>query len=358
MRLVLLLTILFFLPQQDITMNKDTFVKGVYGNPGTLFSKDYSYHELGVNAIFVRSISLNQQLYNTSKKQEIKIYVEFPMLHGKEYLKKYPEAYPINEKGEAAQPADWFMGICPTDPGFRSYRIEQLRSILNTYNVDGIWLDYLHWHAQFETPEPILPETCFCDHCIERYQQYAKVHVPGSNIPEKAEWILTHNDSSWRAWRSSILTGWVSEMKNIVKETRPDALLGIFYCPWYPTDYDGALYRNLGIDLKELAGLADVFSPMLFHKMMDRSTNWVNEYTVWLYNQFNTFSDNKPLIWPIVQAHNHPEVISPEEFREVMINGAKAPSTGIMMFSDVSLLDDINKIQVMKELYLQDFKIK
>jgi len=40
----------------------------------------------------------------------------------KGYLKDHPDAWPIDEKGEQSQPADWFMGICPTHPGFKEFR--------------------------------------------------------------------------------------------------------------------------------------------------------------------------------------------------------------------------------------------
>jgi len=59
----------------------------------------------------------------------------------------------------------------------------------------------------------------------------------------------------------------------------------------------------------------------------------------------------KPQIWPIVQSHNNPGIVNSDEFRSVMIEGSKAPASGIMMFSDQSLVEDPKKIEVMKELY-------
>ncbi len=80
---------------------------------------------------------------------------------------------PNNEKGERARPASWFMGICPTEPGFHAYRLEELQELLRTLDVDGVWMDYVHWHAQFEEPEPILPETCFCENCLSLSHFYS-----------------------------------------------------------------------------------------------------------------------------------------------------------------------------------------
>ncbi len=327
--------------------------KGVYGNPGTLLEAGYSFDSLGMNAVFVRSVSLNREFFDNAKSQGCKVYVEFPTLLGRNYLQDNPEAWPINEKGEEAAIADWFMGICPTDTGFREYREGQLREILNSYDVDGIFLDYVHWHAQFETADPILPETCFCSRCTEIFQENAGLQLTHNETEEKAGWILANAENEWRKWRNSILNGWVSGLSDIVKEHNSDILVGVFYCSWYPEDHNSALYRILGIDVKSLAGLADVLSPMLFHKMKDRPPEWVGEYIEWLDNYTKAGDKGSPLIWPIVQSHNNPEVVTPAEFRQVMLEGTKAPVTGIMMFSDQSLLEDPEKIRVMKELYME-----
>ncbi|MEX1239884.1 MAG: hypothetical protein WEB30_09205 [Cyclobacteriaceae bacterium] len=325
------------------------FTKGVYGDAGAFLKNGMPLRSLGINAIFVHSASLKDELYKAAKAEGVRVYAEFPTLNGKEYLEEHPEAWPINEKGERAPIADWFMGICPTDPGFRKYREQQLHDLLSRYQVDGIWLDYLHWHAQFETPNPILPETCFCERCLLQFQEEMKVDIPSGDIETRSQWILTRSDSSWRLWRSSVLNDWVSDMKTILKTSQPSALLGIYYCPWFPEDYGGANYRTLGLDMKALAEIADVFSPMLYHRMMGRSPAWVGEYVKWLHK--SVIGDGKALIWPIVQAHNKPGVITTEEFREVMWNGSRAPSTGIMMFTLHTLIGDAGKLEVMKDLY-------
>ncbi|TVP99628.1 MAG: hypothetical protein EA359_16820 [Balneolaceae bacterium] len=327
------------------------FVKGVYGNPGTLLDAGYRFDDLGLNAIFVRSISLNQSLYETAQLQNVQVFVEFPTLLGRNYVEEHPEAWPIDETGEKSPPADWFMGVCPTDPGFWEYRRTQLREILELYDVDGIFLDYVHWHAQFETPDPILPETCFCDRCMALFAEDTGLPVQGDDIPGKAAWILENADSEWRNWRSTVLNRWITGLKEIVREMRPEALLGIFYCSWFPDEYDGALYKTLGIDIEAFIEMADVLSPMLFHKMKDRPAAWVGDYTSWLGDQMNLSPENRPLIWPIVQAHDNPGVVTPDEFRQVMTEGSRPPSTGIMMFSDRALLDNPEKIDVMMKFY-------
>jgi len=330
-----------------------SFIKGVYGDPGTLLKAGYTFNELGVNAIFVRSYSLNDELYRAALEQGCKVFVEFPVLLGRQFLENNPQCRPIETTGEPSPPADWFMGICPTCPDFKADRRQHLKSILKQFKVDGVFLDYLHWHAQFETPEPILPETCFCERCIDLFSNKYNIDIPKENISDISNHILSFHEKEWRDWRRSILTDWIIDLKQILKSHQPESLLGLFYCAWYPDEYDSALYRILGIDLNDFVREADVLAPMLFHHMKDRPVNWIGEYTTWLDSVSNSIRlENKPKIWPIVQAHNNPGEISPAEFREAMLQGSSFPSSGIMMFSDGALLQDPGKIEIMRKLYL------
>ncbi|MFO7853494.1 MAG: SMP-30/gluconolactonase/LRE family protein [Bacteroidota bacterium] len=201
-------------PEADTEKN---FIKGVYGDPGTLLDAGYNFDELGMNAIFVRSYSLDDELYNAAREQGCRVFVEFPVLLGRQFLEDNPQCWPVENTGEPSPPADWFMGICPTCPDFKEDRRQYLISILKRFEVDGVFLDYLHWHAQFETPEPILPETCFCDRCTGLFSKEYNIDIPGENIPGISEHILSFYETEWREWRSSILTEWITDLKQILK---------------------------------------------------------------------------------------------------------------------------------------------
>jgi hypothetical protein len=131
---------------------------------------------------------------------------------------------------------------------------------------------------------------------------------------------------------------------------RSSSLTSAFYCAWYPQEHDSALHRILGIDVRALAAHADVLAPMLFHRMMGKDTDWVSEYVAWLGGEISK-KNLGTKIWPIVQADSKGGPVSPDEFRKVMINGSRALASGIIMFADQSLLDDLEKLRVMKALY-------
>jgi hypothetical protein len=286
-----------------------------------------------------------------TKAEGAKVFAEFATLNGKGYVDKHTEAWAINKDGNKVEPATWFMGVCPTEPGFRQHRINELRKLLRKFNLDGVWMDYLHWHAQFEDPEPILPETCFCKHCLTGFQSASGIRVPEGSTAKKAEWILINHDSTWRNWRCSVIAEWVRDFKVIINQERPGALLGVYHCPWDDDDFNGARRRNLGLDYDTLRKIVDVFSPMVYHERMGKSPEWVKDNIEWFCKRLNIKAGMFPKVWPIVQAYNDPNIISAVEFEKVLRYGSGAGATGVMMFTSNSVSENEQKIEALKRVY-------
>jgi len=327
-------------------------IKGIYGNPKALWDKGLTLNELGVNSIFVHSGSINQKMFDKVKSEGVKVFAEFATLNGKNYVDIHPEAWAINEKGDKVEAASWFMGVCPTEPGFRRYRHAQLRELLQNFDLDGVWMDYVHWHAQFEDPEPILPETCFCEHCLESFSNSTGLDIPGKNTAESANWILHNHEKSWRDWRCKVIFDWTVELKQIVKEIRPNALLGLYHCPWNDQDFDGARRKILGLDYDLLKETVDVFSPMVYHARMGRKPEWVQENIEWFSHQLAIDNNSYPKVWPIVQAHDDPDKITAIEFETVLKGGLSGKSSGVMMFTTNDIAKSPEKTEVLKKIYL------
>jgi hypothetical protein len=320
--------------------------RGVYSDPKPLWATGARLDEWGINAVFVHGGSINEALMERANREGAKVYAEFATLNGNGYVEKHPEAWPINEKGEQAPAATWFMGVCPTDPGFRQYRKKQLEDLLEGFDIAGVWLDYFHWHAQFEDPNPILPETCFNASCLREFQKHSRIKLPSLDAAEAAGFILSRHEKEWRRWRVKVLEDWARELRGIVKKRRPCALLGLFHCPWTDGEFSGARERILGLDMQRLDPLFDVLSPMVYHGRMGRSPDWVGQYVQWLSSRVGAKK-----VWPIVQAHGEPDPIPSKEFESVMRNGVAAGADGVMMFTTRAVVEDPAKTDVLRRLY-------
>lgn len=333
--------------------NQHIEIRGIYGSPEPFWKKGLRLDELGVNAVFMHDASITDSIMRRAKAEDQKVFAEFATLNGKGYVDKHPEAWPIDKDGRKAAPATWFMGACPTELGFRQYRLNALKNLLSRFDVDGVWMDYLHWHAQFEDAEPLLPETCFCENCISQFENYKAIKVPGTLTAIRANWILSNHDSAWRNWRCQVIAGWVKDFRAVLKKQKPGALLGVYHCPWSDSDHNGARRKNLGLDYDLLRDIVDVFSPMVYHGRMGREPQWVKENISWFSAKLKARPATFPKVWPIVQCYNDPVVISPGEFESVLRYGATRGSTGVMMFTSHAVAADENKIQTMKKVYLE-----
>ncbi len=326
-------------------------IRGIYGSPNAFWERGYRLDDLGVNAIFMHGPAITEAIMVRARAESLRVFAEFPTLNGKGYVESHPEAWAINEKGDRVEAASWFMGVCPTEPGFRTHRMEELRRLMARFDVDGVWMDYVHWHAQFEEPEPILPETCFCPHCLTTFQAATGIVVPDGPTPEKAQWIFDHHDREWRDWRADVIAGWARDFRRIVKQINPDALVGIYHAPWDDEEYDGARRRILGLDYDLLRETADVFSPMVYHARMGRSPEWVKENIEWFSDRMNINPSEFPKVWTIVQAYDGPRRVTPEEFESVLRNGLAGGATGVQMFTSNAVAEDSLKTAVMAKVY-------
>jgi hypothetical protein len=117
-------------------------------------------------------------------------------------------------------------------------------------------------------------------------------------------------------------------------------------------EFNGARRKILGLDYDVLRNYVDVFSPMVYHGRMGRDPSWVKENIVWFSERIDAARGIRPYIWTIVQAHDDPGIITPDEFRNVLMGGLSGASSGVMMFTSYSIAESEEKIQEMKKVYL------
>jgi len=331
-------------------------IRGIYGGaPTQLLEQNRTLPDLGVNAVFMGSGSLSKERIQQLKDQNAKVFAEFNTMHVARYLKDHPDAAPIGVDGKVCPAPHGWQGICPTHPGYRQYRMDEFRRVLKDYEIDGIWLDYHHSHASWERAVPDMPDTCFCERCLKQFQRDTKISLPDVPVSKLSQRLLGKQKADWVQWRCDVFTDWVREFRTIIDDTRPQALLGTFHCPWTDTDFDGALKNKLAIDLKAQAKYVDVFSIMPYHARFNHPQDpaWISRQTAWLGQYLNV--KGKPgerhKIWPIVQLSDWGEEVSPSQVQAVLDHGTRLPATGVMVFRWGSLHPQTDKVESMIRYY-------
>ena len=227
--------------------------------------------------------------------------------------------------------------------------MDTYRKLLQDFAIDGVWLDYHHSHASWERAEPDMPDTCFCDRCLRRFQDATAIKLPDVPTPERAALLLSTHRKAWVRWRLDVFTDWVREFRAILDATRPSALLGTFHNAWSDEDMDGARLEKLAIDLKAQAAYVDVFSPMVYHARFGHADDlpWISRQVTWLGEHLGIKGapGERHRIWPIVQVADWGESVRADQVADVLEHGARLPATGVMVFAWGGLRKQPEKIE-------------
>ena len=302
-----------------------------------------------MDAVWLGSGSYTAERLSWLRAQKVQAFAEFNTLHVAEYVKAHPDAAPVGADGRVSPPPDGWQGVCPTHEGYRVERMRAFRTLLETFAIDGVWLDYHHAHASWEQAVPNMPDTCFCDRCLRRFQSETGITLPRVPVPEQAALLLSAHRPAWVRWRLGVFTDWVREFRDIRNATRPGALLGTFHNPWSDEDHGGARLDKLAIDLKAQAAYIDVFSPMPYHARFGHASNpaWISRQVAWLGQHLGVkgAAGEKRRIWPIVQISDWGEAVPVGQVDEALRRGAGSPATGVMVFAWSGLRKSPEKIE-------------
>ena len=325
-------------------------LRGIYGGvPQEILDAGTRLRDFGIDAVWLGSGSFTPERLALLRAEGVQVYAEFNTLHAAEYLKEHPDAAPIGTDGQVSPPPQGWQGICPTHDGYRRFRMDAFRKLLQDFAIDGVWLDYHHSHASWERADPDMPDTCFCDRCLQRFQDATGIRLPDVPASKRAALLLSTHRPAWIRWRLNIFTDWVREFRDIIEATRPSALLGTFHNAWSDEDLGGARLEKLAIDLKAQAAYVDVFSPMVYHARFGHSTDpaWIARQVTWLGKHLGIsgVAGERHRIWPIVQISDWGESVPVAQVPTVLELGIGRPATGVMVFAWSGLRKEPAKIE-------------
>ena len=123
----------------------------------------------------------------------------------------HPDLVPIGSDGEPIRYGRLVQGVCLSKDWFVRERIEELRKGMETFRPAGVWLDYLTYAGWFETPEPDLQESCFCDDCIADFCESTGVDA---DTPER---ILSQYQSEWTQRKITRIAEYAETFSEIIK---------------------------------------------------------------------------------------------------------------------------------------------
>ncbi|HEX5105272.1 MAG TPA: hypothetical protein VFV87_15740 [Pirellulaceae bacterium] len=331
-------------------------IRGIYGGyPREVLDRGETPANYGINAIWVGSGSLDATEIDRYRKLGLKVFAEFNSLHAAEYLKEHPDAAPIGTDGKPSPPPQGWQGVSAFHRDYRRDRMAEFRRVLQTFEIDGIWLDYHHAHASWERAEPELPDTDFSPAALNQFSEKSGITLP-TDTAAAAKVLLGKEREAWTNFRCDVFTDWVREYREILDDVRPKALIGTFHCPWSQDEYEGAIRHKLAIDLKAQAKYLDIFSIMPYHARFGHA-----EDPAWISRQVQKLGellkiqgkpDEKNRIWPIAQLSDWGSRVPFEQVAAVLDHGTRSPATGVMVFHWSGVSKEWSKVKAMQRKYL------
>jgi len=298
--------------------------------------------ELGFDAVFGGSADASMR--RALDVAGIKRFEEFQLFAGEKHWQRHPESQPVAKNGKKLKKTLWYAPVCPNQPWLRTERLERILSRVVSYELQGVWLDFVRYPVFWEEVPPFLPETCFCPECLKQFQEKTGLKLEGKNTDDIAQWILDRHAEEWYRWRADQILEFVQTVSTEVKKLAPKTVVGAFVLPWAPEEYDGALYRIAGQDLAGFAERVDVLSPMLYFHELGKSPAWVSDRIAALSREFGS-----PVL-PILQCYDQPTPIPPGQFEEALAQSLNSPSNGVILFRQKHL-EDTGRWEKVREVF-------
>ena len=108
------------------------------------------------------------------KKQGKPVMAYFSTIYDKELYDEHPDWRQVDKHGTplGLTSGSWGKFVCPNSP-YREYLIGMARSLVDTYDIDGVYFDMIFYNMR----------PCYCPYCRKEFKaQY------GADIPEEENW--------------------------------------------------------------------------------------------------------------------------------------------------------------------------
>ena len=172
---------------------------------------------------------------------------------------------------------NWYIGITPSHQVYAQSRLDALEQMAKSYELDGIWLDFirwpLHWERELRNDTPAPLESSFDGYTLKRFADYAGIDYPAGTTRQKADWILRTHKDKWIDFKCWIITDFVARAKSIVDRHLVGKPLGLDLVPAKSPQRE----HLLGQRIDHLSAYADYLSPMLYHHALGFSPDWLSE---------------------------------------------------------------------------------
>jgi len=120
---------------------------------------------------------------------------------------RQPQMHQVGDRRRA-----WYVSINPCLPEVREYLVAVFEDLAARYDIDGLHLDYIRFPNERVVPGEEIPDYPRDERTLALYKQATGL------TPDEDE-------QAWNQWRTDQVTRLVADIHEMLRKTRPDALL-------------------------------------------------------------------------------------------------------------------------------------
>jgi len=244
-------------------------------------------------------------------------------------LLQHPDWGIVNEKGEdqlshgSFHPWGWYY-LSPASEDARNYIKSYILELVQEYRVDGINIeDDFGFPPGLEADFSGNARNSFESFLGKRVQNWPQDVLAGGSL--RGEWVN---------WRAQIVTDFLREIRNAVKQANPETVLSADVSP----DPEWSK-QAMGVDWSEWVrqGLIDAVCPMIYHRDNNMPVKWVEDTARSIVEHVE--ENNKAvLVIPCVGGSLATTGSMPGwEWVESVKGAMRGGASGILVFADVCL---------------------
>lgn len=325
----------------------------IYEHQGSYKELFDQWNALGINTGFCsQDLIADPDFMQEAREHRISTFAIFPVFFNPEAIAEAPQIAAINRDGKMAA-EEWVEFVCPSREEYRAHMLEKARRLVWEHQPDGISIDFIrhfvYWEKVYPERDPAtLPVSCFDSLCLNHFQAESGITLPEelSSTAEKADWILNNHGDAWTSWRCQQITSMALAIASTAREEKPDILVNMHLVPWAADDFDGAIQKVAGQDIKAFSEFSDYLSPMTYAHMVKQEPSWVHHIVEDIFMQ--TGSTVLPSIQVgLAYLENEFDL---DEFSETVKAALQAPSSGVILWSWEHLIAEPAKVDLFKDI--------
>ena len=186
----------------------------------------------------------------------------------------HPEWYAVSRKGESSLDVNPYVGyyqwLCPTKLEVQEYIIQDMMSIAEIADVDGVQLDYVRycdvilprglWDKYNLVQDHEMPEFdfCYCDDCQSKFKAEHGYDILSIEDPTQ--------DQAWRQFRYDSITNLVNRIAVEVHAKNKKLSASVFATPTLARKYVRQAWDEWDLDF---------VMPMVYYKMYAEDVEFV-----------------------------------------------------------------------------------